>query len=510
VDNISEDETYVHSLYGDDNASKSSKRAPRARRRKKKQASVQQEDDEFVSKESSEVEKRRLTLEQELESMLDLSNHNTDDLLVAVKDDPGDILPPSPIQDSPLVPVRPKSASSIMSPQSQSARSSSSKGKVSIFSPKDMSSKGLVDDDDIQSQEDEDEHRPPIESLTFSQRKQRTFDTISVPKEEATEHTISQYTHRSYEYALGDTTTDEDSDEEEKVKAIDQSARSQQSAASYSRFKRRGSGESVSSRISTGSRASKCSKSRYQRFLKNGVMSDEVSDEDDSSRKEVPKVLKKDLDKKMDSMLDQLETYESNLEDEQKKLRKQLENITIEKEYLTQRNRQLEVQITELKDKAAEDADRLLMANRNRNQSSEELEDLKIQNEILKEKLQRHEESMLRMNTAKSVRGMRSIIKNQVGEDPEKMDKELQEKHKEITKLKADLALLRDQLRYKSEDFDKQAVELEAARKELIEARRTLKHTGTFKYHNKFEEIQKEKAKNKSQQEVALSSFFDD
>ncbi|KAL3934847.1 MAG: hypothetical protein SGBAC_009515, partial [Bacillariaceae sp.] len=334
-------------------------------------------------------------------------------------------------------------------------------------------------------------------------RRQRTIPNISLLEDNNSKERSNSHRSDSYEYHLGDTTTDEDNDEV----ALEPTSSSRRRGA----LRDRDGNESVSSKRSVGSKASKSGR-RIPRNMKD---SDDMSTGGMSAgelraglgRKEKKTATK--AIKKMDAMLDQLEKYETNLEDEQLNLRKKLESMAMEKEYLEQKNRQLEFRVEELKDKASETADRLDTADRNKDQSSQEIDQLRIENDILKQRVQRHEATLLRMNSSRSIRGMRSIINNK-GEDPEKHEKELADKDKEITKLKADLALLRDQLRYKTEDYDKQAVELHQARKEVHEARTTLQHTGTFKYHNKFEKMKQDKVKNKSESEARLSSFFDD
>ncbi|CAJ1965005.1 unnamed protein product [Cylindrotheca closterium] len=494
VEEVSEDETYVHSLYGGDDGSTSK---PRRRRRKKKQNSVEEDKakeerrqafkkqmstDMLLSKKNSEeVEKRRLALEQELDAMFDrkLPKLKTED----------EYTPPPPPP-----PVHPQAKRRDSAGSRQSRQLSNGKSPRSARrQPKDEEEfEDDTKDDDIYSQEDD---LPPIRNLSFSQRRQRTTDVPEIPlKDQISQDNENSNSHKSeaYEYNMGDTTTDED--DEHIVETPGNSRRKT--------LRDRDGNESVSSKKSVSSRISLSSK-RSPRFAKKSL--DEVSAGGFSARRNSGKAEKRRF---VDDMLDQLEEYETNVDDEQINLRKKLESMAMEKEYLEQKNRQLEFRVEELKEKAAETADRLDTAARNKNQSSKEIEQLQIENDILKQRVQRHEAAMLRMNSSRSIRGMRSIIHK--GEDPEEHEQQLAEKDKEITKLKADLALLRDQLRYKTEDYDKQAVELHQARKEVAEARTTLKHTGTFKYHNKFEKLKEEKKKSKTGAEVALSSFFDD
>jgi len=214
--------------------------------------------------------------------------------------------------------------------------------------------------------------------------------------------------------------------------------------------------------------------------------------------------------KKMDCMLGQLEKYENNLETEQMALRKQVEAMALEKEYAEQRNHELELQLEEMKEKAEMDAGLLVSAESNKNQSAEEIDQLKIENDILKRRLQRHEVSLLKINTGRSMRDLGASMKLQkkVEESP-KESKEVAQKDKEIIRLQTDACLLRDKVRDKTDDYEQQFVELEQAKDELAKLKYSIEHTGSFKYHNMNQIIKGQQSRAMQPADVALSDFFD-
>jgi hypothetical protein len=215
--------------------------------------------------------------------------------------------------------------------------------------------------------------------------------------------------------------------------------------------------------------------------------------------------------KKMDSMLDQLEKYEDNLETEQIELRKQIEAMALEKEYTEQRNHELELQLEEMKEKAETDAGLLVNAESTKSQSAKEIHQLQIENDIMKRRLQRHEVSLLKMNSGCSMRSLGDSINLTENSDEENSEdsEEVVQKDMEIVRLKADLCLLRDKLRDKTEDYDKQSAELEHAKDEVTMLKYNMDHTGSFRYHNMHETIKEKEMMKMQPAEVALSNFFD-
>jgi len=208
--------------------------------------------------------------------------------------------------------------------------------------------------------------------------------------------------------------------------------------------------------------------------------------------------------KKMDCMLGQLEKYEDNLVNEMTALRKQLDDMALEKEYVEQRNRELESRLEELKEKAETDAGLLVNAESTRDKSDQEFEQLKIEKDILKRRLQRHEMSLLRTQQLPSLRNV--VVEDRGGGAT---SEDLCKKDEEIARLKADLSLLRDKLRDKTADHDKQSAELEQAKDELAMIKYNMEHTGSFRYHNMHQHIREQQTMKMQPGEVALSNFFD-
>lgn len=207
--------------------------------------------------------------------------------------------------------------------------------------------------------------------------------------------------------------------------------------------------------------------------------------------------------KKMDCMLGQLEKYEDNLENEKTALRKQLDDMALEKEYVESRNRELESQLEELREKAVADAGLLVNAESTKDQSDREIEQLRIESEILKRRLQRHEVSLLRTQQRHVVEGSGGTTSSEDSKE------ELAKKDGEITRLKAELGLLRDKLRDKTEDYDQQSAELEQAKDELAMLKYNMEHTGSFRYHNMHQLIRERQTTKMQPGEAALSNFFD-
>ncbi|KAL3927199.1 MAG: hypothetical protein SGBAC_013178, partial [Bacillariaceae sp.] len=176
VEEVSEDETYVHSIYGDDGSTSK----PRRRRRKKKQNSSGEDQAEgerrqaskkqmsadalFSKKATAAVEKRRKALEQELDAMLDreLSNHGPNLF----------IPPPPPLEDD-------KAEDEMAHPLAKKLGSMGSReerrlsnGKSPRSARRQLNVEEDLEDDiqdaDIDSQEDD---LPPIRNLSFSQRR---------------------------------------------------------------------------------------------------------------------------------------------------------------------------------------------------------------------------------------------------------------------------------------------------------------------------------------------------
>lgn len=274
--------------------------------------------------------------------------------------------------------------------------------------------------------------------------------------------------------------------------------------------KRMDKGSSHHSRSSrSGSVSKKSAKKMERRASHDSRVSRSESIGKKSAKKEERRASMKAI-KRMDSMLDQLEKYENNLETEQMVLHKTIEAMALEKEYTEQRNRELELQLEDMKEKAETDVGMFVVdAESTKCQSAEEIHHLQIENDILKRRLQRHEISLLKMNSACSMRNLGASTTESSGEETSEDSTEVVQKDEEMARLNADLCALRDKLREKTEDYDEQSAKLEHVKHELAMLKYNMEHIGSFRYHNMYQTI-KEKERMKMQPaEVALSDFFD-
>jgi hypothetical protein len=101
------------------------------------------------------------------------------------------------------------------------------------------------------------------------------------------------------------------------------------------------------------------------------------------------------------------------------------------------------------------------------------MEALRIENEILRNRLKRHEFSPLKVASGNSSRHLAQNT-NQSAVVLEK----------EKIRLQAELSLLRTNFREKDDSLAKQSVEFNEMKEEVAKAKDVLQHTGSIKYRN--------------------------
>jgi hypothetical protein len=181
-------------------------------------------------------------------------------------------------------------------------------------------------------------------------------------------------------------------------------------------------------------------------------------------------------EKNLDSMLDQLEDHTNSIATENDSLKKELCVLEMEKEYTEQLNNDLESKLEEMQ--AQLDMKSLIQV-QGPSPSLPQMEDpdsmgaLRIENEILRNRLKRHEFSLLKVASGKSLSNL-GFDQNAQNTNHSAV---VLEKEKAITRLHTELSLLRTNLRDKSAEFNEM-------KEELAKAKDVLQHTGSIKYHN--------------------------
>lgn len=204
-----------------------------------------------------------------------------------------------------------------------------------------------------------------------------------------------------------------------------------------------------------------------------------VSGRSSSSKKSKRESRREQKERGLHAMIDQMERYENCLVTEQDSLRHELSALALEKEYAEQKSRDLEAKLEEMQAQL-EMVNIAPSSSPGRRDDTDLVDALRIENDILRSRLQRHEFSLLKVNSGKS---MRNLVQDDTNEEQSNL---LQEGKRNSMRLETETSLLRTSLKEKEDALARQTVELDQMKQELHKTKYLLEHTGSIKYdHSK-------------------------